>query len=118
VGLLKKSVLVVDDELHIARLLKIHLIDKGYEVDIATNARDAFNKAVKFKPSVITLDMMLTNGLDLMRMLKETLETRDIPIMVVTIADNPDVCYKAGASCFVQKPFDGNHVADFVEKLC
>jgi DNA-binding response OmpR family regulator len=114
----KKSVLIIDDEPHIARLLKIHLCEHGYLVRIATNSIEGLKKAVTYQPDVITMDMMLSKvGLSLMKKLKRTKETKDIPIMVVTVADNQEKCLELGASCFMQKPFDGEKLVTLVNGL-
>lgn len=110
---------MIDDEVNIARLLKIHLSEHGYHVRIATNSIEAFRKAISEKPDLITIDMMLTNaGMNLMKRLRKAPETKQIPIMVVTVADNRESCLKAGASCFVQKPFDGEKLVQMVQRLC
>jgi DNA-binding response OmpR family regulator len=113
----KKSILIIDDEPHIAELLKLHIAGKGYRVHIATNAREALKKAQECRPDVITLDMMLSKGMALLRKLKSGKATKEIPVMVVTVADNPEACMAAGASRYMQKPFDGENLAREVALL-
>jgi DNA-binding response OmpR family regulator len=113
---LKKHVLVVDDEPHIAELLKFHLIDRGFTVSIAHTIDQALRSATRQKPDVITLDMMLSDGLAMIERFKRCMA--EIPIMVVTVADNPELCYEAGASCFLQKPFDSERLLQQIQRLC
>jgi DNA-binding response OmpR family regulator len=113
---LKKHVLIVDDEPHIAELLKFHLTDHGFSVSIANTIEEALRSAKRHKPDLITLDMMLSDGIAMIEKFKRSIS--DIPIMVVTVADNPESCYEAGASCFLQKPFDAEMLLQQVRRLC
>ncbi len=77
-----KKILVVDDEDNIRLLYKEELQDEGYEVDLAANAEEAFQKIEANKPDLITLDIKMPgmNGIDFLAKLKE--ENKNIPVIL------------------------------------
>ena len=67
----RNRILVVEDEEDIARLLKIHLCDIAFEVDVVNNGVDGLNRACNTEYSLIVLDLMLPrmDGLEVCRRL-------------------------------------------------
>src|SRR5205807_2318394 len=61
-----ESVLVVDDDRHIADLIKLHLEREGYKVEVAHDGKSALEKAARDRPDLVVLDVMLPgkNGLE------------------------------------------------------
>lgn len=57
-----KKILIVEDELLIATVLKMQLIKKGYEVENVTTAEAAIDKVNIYKPDYIVMDVYLKNG--------------------------------------------------------
>lgn len=105
-----KKVLVVDDEYAIAKLLQLHLEGEGYEVIMVLNAADAYPKIKALKPDVVTLDVMMPemNGFQIMELLKADPETRDIPVLLISIVEGAqrERGLRMGASAFLGKPID------------
>ena len=81
-----RKVLVVDDEIHIVHVVAIKLRNNGYDVITASNGCEAYELACKEKPDIIISDcqMPLMTGLELVEKLRETEETRDIPLIMLT----------------------------------
>ena len=82
-----KKVLVVDDDAELAESLKSILESAGYAVVTAKNGDDGFKKAKADKPAVMVLDVMMahdTEGFDTVRRLREDVETKDLPIVMLT----------------------------------
>lgn len=81
-----RKVLVVDDEIHIVHVVAIKLRNNGYEVIIAENGAEAFDKACREKPDMIVSDyqMPIMTGLELVTKLRQCEETRDIPVIMLT----------------------------------
>ena len=81
-----KSVLVVDDERHIARLVQVNLERQGYEVRIALTASAALRGIETGAPDLIILDVLLPGGsaFELLRALKKEPHTRNIPIVITS----------------------------------
>lgn len=84
-----KKILVVDDEPDVVTYLEAIFQDNGFEVIAAYNGKEAFEKAVKEKPDLISLDITMPeeSGIRSYRDLQENDATKDIPIIIVTGID-------------------------------
>ena len=103
-------VLVVEDERDVAELLRYNLAKEGFDVLMAPHGAEALRVAREQQPDVILLDIMVPqlNGWEVCRRLKEDLETREIPIIMVTgRAEEGDkvLGFELGADDYVTKPF-------------
>lgn len=106
----KERILVVDDEEDILELVKFNLSREGYDVRVAASGEKALDMARKQLPHLIVLDLMLPgiDGLEVTRILKNTPETRQIPIVMLTAkGEEPDIVagLELGADDYVVKPF-------------
>lgn len=83
---IKTRVLLVDDDPTLLGMYQERLTMQGYEVITASNGEDALAKAIDTLPQVILLDVMMPkiNGFDVLNILKETPETKDIPVIILT----------------------------------
>jgi DNA-binding response OmpR family regulator len=81
-----KRILLVDDEPHVIRILKLSLIKAGYEVAEATNGLQAINNISQVHPDVLItdIDMPRMNGKDLCIHIEKTLPERKFIILVLT----------------------------------
>jgi two-component system OmpR family response regulator len=102
------SVLVVEDEIRMAALLKRSLEEEGYAVDVATTGPDALSLATNFGYEAVLLDLMLPgmSGIQVCRQLRS--EGRWVPILVITARDA--VAHRmagldVGADGYLVKPF-------------
>jgi two-component system, OmpR family, phosphate regulon response regulator PhoB len=105
-----KPVLVVEDEKDISDLIEYHLKQAGFPVAIAREGAEALEKAVRERPGLILLDLMLPgmDGKDVCRALKSNPATRAIPVMMVTArAEEVDriIGFELGADDYITKPF-------------
>lgn len=82
----KTRVLLVDDDVTLLDMYKERLIAAGYEIITASNGEEALSKAVETIPHVILMDVMMpkVNGFDALNILKDTKETKDIPVIILT----------------------------------
>ncbi len=118
----KKRILVVDDEEHIANLLKLRLESAGeYEVKVLFEATDIIGQVRAFKPDVILLDLLMPDigGLEACRRLNDDAVTYAIPIIVIS-ALSKDIdklkAYKLGIIDYMVKPFDPKLLIATIEK--
>ena len=81
----KKLVLIIDDDEGIRDLLSFLVSKEGFRVDTAGDGEEGVQKAVKIKPDLILLDLMLPRygGFEVLRQLQGT-ELARTPIVVVT----------------------------------
>jgi two-component system, OmpR family, response regulator len=101
-------VLVVEDELRMAALLKRGLEEDGYAVDIATTGPDAVWQASEFTYDAVLLDLMLPglDGIEVCRTLRRA--GRWVPVLMLTARDAVDDRVRgldAGADDYLAKPF-------------
>ncbi|MES1157083.1 MAG: PleD family two-component system response regulator [Alphaproteobacteria bacterium] len=105
-------VLVVDDIEANLRLIEARLHGEYYDVLTATRGEEAVQKAKRERPDIILMDVMMPGGIDgfeACRRIKQTPETRHIPVVMVTTLDDRESRIrglKAGAEDFLTKPFD------------
>jgi DNA-binding response OmpR family regulator len=107
-------ILIVDDDPKQLKILTENLIEynPGYKLIIATNGKSATEVAIKNRPDLILMDweMPVMNGLDAIKQLKATEETRSIPVIMVTgthgETEKLKVALDAGAIDFVNKPYN------------
>jgi len=114
-----KTILVVDDEANIRRFLKHELTNSGYRVLEASGGKEAIDLAREHHPDLITLDIMMRDisGLDVTAVLKNDPDTKDIPILIVSIVEEKEKAYKLGANDFVMKPFTIKVLTDKINRL-
>ena len=102
--------LVVEDESHLAAGLKLNLELEGYEVDVASNARQSAQCLLEpARYDAIVLDVMLpdVNGFELCSRLREA--GNFVPVIMLTARSSPDDRVKgleAGADDYMVKPFE------------
>ena len=104
------SVLVVEDEPAIQELLRVNLVDAGYEVRAAPDAESAQRELADTLPSLLLLDWMLPgkSGLALAKELRGDTRTRELPIIMLTArTDEADKVagLEAWVDDYVTKPF-------------
>ena len=94
-----RKILVVDDERDILSLLQHQLNAQGYQVITASTGAQAIAKAISEKPDLITLDLLLPDrhGFDVLRELKERPQTKRIPVIVLSVAQDETDGYRLGA---------------------
>lgn len=107
-----QRILVIDDEVHIRRLLHGTLTRAGYDVVEAVNAAQALDQARRSRPDAIILDLGLPDrdGLEIVQLLKSAVAA---PIIVVSAREATEQKVAAldlGAHDYVTKPFDSEEV--------
>ena len=101
------SILVIDDEPQIRRLLRITLEAAGYRVLDAANGNDGLIQAAQRRPDLILLDLGLPDA-DGTAILKRLREWTRVPVIILTVRDQEDEKINAldgGADDYVTKPF-------------
>jgi PAS domain S-box-containing protein len=101
-------VLVVDDEAPARELLASWLEPEGYQLITAGSSAEALAKAAEHVPDAITLNMLMPGkgGWDTLYELKKTPVTAGIPVIVVTVVDEPKIGLALGAAEYLVKPVD------------
>jgi diguanylate cyclase (GGDEF)-like protein len=106
-----ESVLVVDDDPFIARLLEIELRAAGYDVRVASDGEQALAVAREWLPDLVLADVMMPNmdGFELTRHLRQDSKTATVSVIMLTArglsADKLEG-FSVGADDYIVKPFD------------
>ncbi len=89
----KKHVLIIEDDFYIQDLYKDFLELAGYSIQVCNNGEEGYKLAVATQPSVILLDIMLPkiNGIEVIRLLKNNNDTKNIPIVLITNLGHQDI---------------------------
>jgi CheY-like chemotaxis protein len=82
----RKRVLVVDDTGAVQVLIRRWITNEGYEIDLASNGREALERAATTPPDLILLDVMMPgiNGYAVCRQLRENEQTKNTPVIIIT----------------------------------
>lgn len=102
-----ETILVIDDEKQIRRLLEITLTASGYKVISAVNGKDGLVDAATQHPSLILLDLGLPD-IDGHEILKKLREWYEKPVVILSVRDSEEEIIKAldnGANDYLTKPF-------------
>jgi two-component system, OmpR family, KDP operon response regulator KdpE len=101
------TILIIDDEVQICRLLEITLSANGYKISEASTGKEGLALAAIGQPVLIILDLGLpdTDGLDILKKLREWYQK---PIIILSVRHSEDDIVKAldnGANDYITKPF-------------
>ena len=105
------TVLVVDDDVDIARFIEVNLQLEGFEVVVAHDGAEAHRKILDKVPDLALLDVMMPriDGVELCRRLRSDPLTASLPIIMLTaksLSADKVVGLTAGADDYIIKPFD------------
>jgi len=112
-------ILVIEDDRTAAQLIQSQLTSAGYESVVCDRPQDALEIAVQLQPSAITLDIVMKpkNGWEILTQLKRDPRTARIPIIVVSIVDQPSMGALLGADEYLVKPVDKATLLAALERL-
>ncbi|MEI6053801.1 MAG: response regulator [Candidatus Saccharibacteria bacterium] len=87
----KKRILLVEDDDALSSVYKSRLVMEGFDVYEVNNGEKALSAAIDFKPDLILLDAMMPkiSGFDVLDILKNTLETSNILVIMLTALSQP-----------------------------
>lgn len=102
------KVLVIEDDPATAQLIELQLMSVGYEVVVCDQPQHAGRMARELQPNAITLDLLMKpkNGWEVLAELRGDPRTASIPVIVITIADQPGSGAIVGADEYLVKPVD------------
>ena len=116
-ALLPPTVLAIEDNLEVLGIIKAHLAGAGYRVLVAADGEAGLVLARTHPVDLITLDLLMSpvHGRDVLQRLRADAATRNIPVVLVTVAD--DLISDLVADGHVSKPFLGRRLLAEVRRL-
>src|SRR5882762_11065759 len=116
----QRCILIVDDEALNLKLFTLTLIRRGYRVLQASDGFQGFVLAHDGRPDLIVMDVQLPeiSGLDVTRTLKDSIHTRNIPIVIATafIIDEEKL-RESGCDGYITKPYAMKDFIELIESL-
>ena len=111
----KSRLLVVEDDVDIANMLKIYFGSLGYDVEVAGRGSEALEKTRSALPHLIVLDIMLPDidGYEVCKEIKSVPDTSEIPVIFMSGMNDTDAIVKgfsAGGADYVIKPFQKEEI--------
>ena len=115
-------VLVVDDSLTVRKITTRLLTREGFRVDSAKDGVDALEKMRDLLPDIVLLDVEMPrmNGLEVTRNLRNHVETRDLPVVMITsraTEKHQAMAEQAGVTRMLGKPFSEDTLVALVRGL-
>ena len=116
-----KNVMVVEDNEKNMKLMRVVLKAKGYNIIEAATGEEALNLLKNQKPDIILMDIQLPgiDGLTLIKQIKASVITKDIPIIAVTayaMKGDEQKILDTGCDAYVSKPINTQELPRIVEK--
>jgi two-component system, OmpR family, alkaline phosphatase synthesis response regulator PhoP len=119
---MKKTVLVVDDQPHIVRLIQVNLEKEGVHVATASDGVEGLQKVRDLQPDLVILDVIMPrkDGFEVLREMKNDSGLSEIPVIMLTVkAHNSDIVegLKEGAELYLPKPFHPKELVSLVKRV-
>jgi CheY-like chemotaxis protein len=115
------TILIIDDEIHLRRLIAQMLEVAGYRVLEAASGPEALHLLEEARPDVITCDIFMPgmSGYEVLEALKSQPATAEIPVIMLTALGQEKDTARAmelGAADYVTKPFGTTKLAETIER--
>lgn len=106
----RHRIMVIEDDADLSELLRINLTQSGYEVEVHRDGTQGLQAVLRHPPDLLLLDLLLpgTHGLDALRSLRSSKQTKWLPIIIISIkGSETDIVLglELGADDYLDKPF-------------
>lgn len=120
--IMAKKILLIEDEPDQIIVMRMELESSGYKVISAIDGEEGLKKVKQEKPDLILLDLIIPKigGFEVCRRLRQEGETKDIPVIVITVTGVIEAREKslaAGANDYIQKPYDPKELIAKIKSL-
>jgi len=121
---MSKRILIIEDDPKMSNVYNRAFNFAKFNVEIANNGKEGFEKVVTFHPDIILLDIMMPimNGMDVLKKLQESEKTKNIPVIMLTnivsgTRDKAEEAVGLGAKAYIIKSdHDPKEVVSIVRK--
>ncbi|HEY9709687.1 MAG TPA: response regulator transcription factor [Oculatellaceae cyanobacterium] len=116
------QLLLVDDEPGVRESVKEYLQDSGFDVQVASNAIDAWQMLQQKTPDLVISDIMMpkVDGYQFLKQLREDPRFKTLPVVFLTargMTSDRILGYQSGVDAYLSKPFDPDELVAIVENL-
>lgn len=116
-----QKILIVDDEVHLAKILQLTLEHAGHETVLAYDGKEALELLDEEAPDLVILDLMLPllDGYKVCNIMKSNELTKDIPVIILSARDLSRTRLEEPitADCFMEKPFSSEVLLERIAEL-
>ena len=114
----KQKILIIDDEVMLARLTAKRLSSVGFEVTCCTDFKNIITLVQTTMPDLVLLDIMLpgTSGYDVLAKIRSNKKLCNIPIIFFTAMSDKENKQIQLANDYVQKPYQPNDLINTIKK--
>lgn len=118
-GRLVPTVVVIDDNEGLAALYERYLEGHGCRALWARDGATGIELVSSSGPELVILDVMMPqqDGWETLQALQNNDDTRNIPVVVCSVLDDPELAYSLGASCFLPKPVTDEALAECLQRF-
>jgi len=115
--------LIVEDEIELAQMYAMKLKIEGYEVDIAHDGLEGYEKMKQENPSLVLMDIMMPNmnGVEALKLAKHDPGTKDIPIIMLSnlagTADLQAALQKGAAGYIIKSELTPAEVVEKIKQI-
>jgi DNA-binding response OmpR family regulator len=119
----KPTILIIDDEKDFCHFMRMNLESTNkYKIFVSTNAKSGIKTAIRKKPDLVLLDIMMPNisGFEVLQKLKENINTTSIPVIMLTaLSDDESVAKAMGLYSheYIVKPVEMNSLVSKIDRV-
>jgi len=119
----KPTILIIDDEKDFCHFMRMNLESTNkYKIFVSTNARSGIKTAIRKKPDLVLLDIMMPNisGFGVLQKLKENINTTSIPVIMLTaLSDDESIAKAMGLYSheYIVKPVEMDSLVSKIDRV-
>lgn len=114
-----RIVLVIDDNAGLVELLERYLVGTSCRVVAATSGQEGLQLAQELLPNAILLDVMMPgmDGWELLQILRTRQQTANLPVIICSVFNDPELAHSLGATLFLPKPISRDSVLNALRQV-
>ena len=115
----RKTILLVDDEPQVLELFSEYLHEAGYHTITDSTGEEALRLAATHHPFAITLDIIMSgmDGWEVLQGLKKKPDTEDIPVIIISMAEDKETGFALGAVGYITKPLSRDVLLSEINRI-